>query len=714
MNARYPVDLSAAVSTLKRVGGRTAVRLEKLGITTVRRLLWHIPSRYEDFSQSVPIADANVGDTVSIRGTISDIGTRVAWKRRRMTITTATLADDSGSIRLVWFNQPYLQDSLPEGTELSVAGKIRLDKQGPFLSAPVHEKVAFATGELRHTGRLVPVYPETAGMTSKFLRFLIQPILEFGEIPDYVPATILERQSLPPLNDALHALHYPSEPEDANRAKRRLAFDDVLLFQVRALLQRRAERHVKASAVPFERTFMKELVNGLPWELTKDQKIALVEILQDMERPFPMNRLVQGDVGSGKTVVALCAAMQAARHGLQSVVLSPTETLAHQHYQTALKLIGTQMERTALLTGSQSQLNGHDMGRASLKKEIADGLIPCVIGTHAVIQKDVRFSGLALVVVDEQHRFGINQRAALIQRGRAGNGAVPHLLSMTATPIPRTLALTVFGDLDISTIRSKPVGRAEIATTVVDPDERVGMERTVKEQVARGRQVFVICPAIEHVNGDAPKQTKGKKGSQARLMWAQVKAVQDEAERLSKKVFPGLKVAVLHGKMKPKEKRSVMMKFRDGWYDILVSTSVIEVGVDVPNATVMVIENADRFGLAQLHQFRGRVGRAQHASYCFLVPSRDAKAAERLKVLAGTDDGFELAEHDLRLRGPGEFFGIKQSGLPDLTMAALADLELVQSARKEARTLLKEDPLLKQHQPLLKQLGTLTKLSHNE
>ena len=704
------LDLTAPVSQLRRVGARTASRLERLGISTVRRLLWHIPSRYEDFSASMPIADAQVGETVSLLGTIKKIDSRVSWRRRRMTITTATLEDDSGTIRLVWFNQAFLADTLPVGTELSVAGKVRLDKQGPMLSSPVHEKPVASSGPLRHTGRLIPIYPETAGVTSKFLRYLIQPILEIATVEDYVPDDVRERRELLPLGEALTLLHYPAVPEDADRARRRLAFDDLLLFQIRALLQRRADRKVVATPVAFQESFMKKMVSGLPWKLTKGQKIALLEVLKDIERPFPMNRLLQGDVGSGKTAVALCGAMQVAQHGHQSVLLSPTETLAQQHYATARSLLGDHFKGVALLTGSQALVDGQSVERALLKKGIRDGKVTCVIGTHAIIQKDVRFGALAFVVVDEQHRFGIKQRAVLMQSERAGNGTVPHLLSMTATPIPRSLALTVFGDLDISTIREQPAGRKPITTTLVRPGDRDDMEDVVRKQVAAGQQVFIICPAIEEVTVELRQTKKG----QQKLLLAEMKAVTAEYERLHTDVFPRLKIAMLHGRMKPQEKRSIMSKFRDGWYDILVSTSVIEVGVDVPNATVMIIENADRFGLAQLHQFRGRVGRGEHASACFLVPSEDSAGSERLKALVKSDDGFELAEKDLRLRGPGEFFGVKQSGMPDLTMAALADLELVKAARAEARTLLKNDPTLKAHSLLLKQLGHLMRLSHSE
>lgn len=709
---RILIDLSAPVASLRHIGSRTAARLGRLGITTVRRLLWHLPSRYEDFRQSTPVDQAAAGQVVTVQGAISDISTRVSWRRRRMTIVTATLEDDTGRMRLVWFNQPYLADTLAAGTVVSVAGKVALDKQGLYLSGPVYEKILVSGGVLRHTGRLVPVYPETDGVTSKFLRFLIQPLLEYGEVADYLPEPLRTRLEFPTLREALAMLHYPERPEDAERARRRLAFDDLLLFQLRALRQRRAEQRLAAPSVPFDRAFMRSFVHGLPWEMTRDQKVALLEILRDMERPFPMNRLLEGDVGSGKTAVALAACAQVIRLGTQAAVLAPTEVLARQHYETARRLLGGTAVRMALMTGSESQVDGVPVPKTRVKLMVARNQVPLVIGTHAVIQKDLAFPALALAVVDEQHRFGITQRSALLRSSGVSDGRsrkVPHLLSMTATPIPRTLALTVFGDLDLSVLRAKPAGRTPVSTAVVLPGERAEMEQFIREEAARGRQVFIICPAIETVN----IEQRTKSGRQ-QMLWAEVKAVTAEHSRLTDEVFPGLKVAMLHGRMKPKEKERVMREFRDGWHDILVATSVVEVGVDVPNATVMVIEGAERFGLAQLHQFRGRVGRREHRSWCFLVPSPDAPASERLEVLVNTDDGFALAEHDLRLRGPGEFFGIRQSGMSDLTMAALADAELVQMARKEARELLRQDPSLKNHPLLARQLERLSQLSHSE
>ena len=705
------IDLSSPVLAVSRVGSRVAAHLKRLGIVTVKDLLRHLPSRHEDFTQAVPIADIEPGSTVSIQGEIITIANRFIWPRR-LTITTATIGDSSGAIRAVWFNQPYLEEALPTGVRVSIAGSAKLDKRGLYLASPQYEKIGDGSGNLRHTGRLIPIYPETHGITSKLLRFLIQPLLETVSIADPLPAAIRKQFGLSELGNAVRTVHYPARVEDIPAAKARLAFDDLLLLQIKALVERRKIAAVASVRIPFDETYIRTVVASLPFGLTKDQRIAAFEILKDIERPYPMNRLLEGDVGSGKTVVAFLAAAQTVRTGHQTAILAPTEVLANQHEQTLLALGSKLGIPVILLTGSETRINGVSVTKQTAKQRIVRGQACIVVGTHAVIQKDVRFGKLALVVIDEQHRFGVQQRAALLKPERSRNAVtMPHLLSMTATPIPRTLALTIFGDLDISLLREKPANRFPVMTHVVTADGREATYTQIRREVARGRQVFVICPAIE-VSDRALEGT----GAQLRMseLWAQVKAVQDEYKRLTADVFPDLRIAMLHGKMKSKDKNAVMEKFRSCRFDILVSTSVIEVGVDVPNASIMVVESADRFGLAQLHQFRGRVGRDDYQSHCFLFPTDDATASERLRIMAEVDDGFSLAEHDMRLRGPGEFFGLKQSGLPDLTMAALADMELIKKARQAARLILREDPSLKNN-PLLKQrLATLHSLVHRE
>ena len=726
-------DLSLPVEKLPNVGARNLPRLKKLGIKTVRDLLWHFPSKYEDYSRIMPIADLEPGQKANVQGTIVKITVRRIFPKH-MTVIDAVVEDDSGTIKAVWFNQPYLANTLAEGTRVSLAGTVKIGKQGPYLASPTYEKIHgdenYYAYNLTHTQGLVPVYPETEGITSKYLRFLIKPLLENLELEDPLPEEVIERNQLLPLPKAIHGIHYPLTIEDSDKARERLAFDDLMLFQIKALLERRKINQLKSQAIAFDKDMVTDFIGHLPFELTKDQKVAAWEILKDLERSFPMNRLLEGDVGSGKTVVALVAALEVAKAGYQTVFMAPTEVLAHQHFHTIEKLTEHTGIEIGLLTSGAAKSRAREGKKAELKKRIADGTIKLVVGTHALIQKDVTFDRLALVIIDEQHRFGVRQRAALVKND--SSELVPHLLSMTATPIPRTLALTIYGDLDISIIKEKPKNRQKITTEIVPPSKRSEAYGFIRSEIKNGRQVFVICPRIERnlegASTSSPPSNLAhdvasplfapaspKKQSKFKLAWADMKAVEEEYKKLSEQVFPDLKVAMLHGRMKPKEKQEIMDRFKGGWYDILVSTSVIEVGVDIPNATVMMIENADHFGLAQLHQFRGRIGRGEHASYCLLLTSSTEKSVnQRLAALVKTDDGFALAEKDMSIRGPGSFFGTEQSGLPDLAMAALANVELIKMARAEARAILKADPSLKNHAELKHQLQRFQEITHFE
>ena len=708
------MDLSLSIEQLKSVGLRNLPRLNRLGIKTVKDLLWHFPVRYEDYSKTIPISEIEPGQKVNIQGEVLKMSNRMIFPKR-MSITNALVGDETGAVKVVWFNQPFIANSLREGTLVSLAGKANLDKHGLYLSSPTYEKIQdieFKNHNLTHTGGLIPVYPETEGVTSKYLRFLIKPILKDLEIQDPLPEEIIKKHNLPSLSEAINKIHYPNNSQEAETAKERLAFDDLLLFQLKALLERRKLNQLKSVRVKFDKELIQDFISRLPFELTKDQKIAAWEILKDLEKTYPMNRLMEGDVGSGKTVVALMAAVQVAKTGHQSVFLAPTEVLANQHFRTISELLGNNFLNVALLTGSGAKLNGEIIKKPELKKKILNGDVDIIIGTHAIIQKDVCFKNLAFVIIDEQHRFGVSQRATLVKN--SDSNFVPHLLSMTATPIPRTLALTIYGDLDISIIKEKPKNRQKIITKVVSPSQRQVSYKFIRNEVNSGRQIFVVCPRIELA--DPTKEIKGKNGqSKMNIMWAEAKAVQEEYKKLAEKTFPDLKVAMLHGKMKPKEKSEIMNKFKDKKYDILVSTSVIEVGVDIQNATIMMIENSERFGLAQLHQFRGRVGRGEYQSYCLLFSSTsDKNINQRLKALVECDDGFELAEKDMSIRGPGEFFGVKQSGLPDLAMASLANVELIKKARLEARLLLKDDSSLNNHQLLKEKLDSFQRFTHFE
>ena len=680
-----------------------------------------------------------------------------------MVVTQAYIQDKSGSIKAVWFNQPYLIKSLKIDDLINLSGKIHpvksplqrgakqfnrvnLDKD-LYFSNPAYERIANSEGpiatnksgsaisykplaisQLRHTGRLVPIYPETNGLSSRYLRYIIQLYLpEARQITDWLPVAVKRSQRLIDLNTAILQVHFPASLKNADQARRRLAFEELFLLQAFVLSQKIQRQKEQAQTIPFNERLIREAVAKLPFELTLSQKKAAWEVFQDLAKDQPMNRLLEGDVGSGKTAVAALAALENARAGYQAAFMAPTEILARQHYKTLAGLLSDYNLNLCLLTGSDAQEIKNDKNYTTTKKalteKIKNGQAQIVIGTHALIQKQISFKKLTLAVVDEQHRFGVAQRAAL-QKNIAAlpDGLpqkIPHLLSMTATPIPRTLALTLYGDLDLSLLTELPKGRQKISTHLVPPIKRMAAYGFIRQQIRQGRQAFVVCPRIEITEDSSlrtersnPADNNENTGLLRRYVprndaTLEVKAVKAEYEKLSKNIFPDLKIALLHGKLKSEEKDKIMADFSAGRTDILVSTSVIEVGIDIPNATIMMIEGAERFGLAQLHQLRGRVGRGPHQSYCLLfTDSPGAQTQERLKIMTTCHDGFRLAEKDLELRGPGEFFGTSQSGLPDLSASlltgSLIDLIMVKQARSEAAKILQQDPELKNY-PLLKE-----------
>ncbi len=669
-------------------------KLEKLGIRTVRDLLYHLPTRYDDFSRVRPVATLVPGEPCTVRGTVASITARRAWRNQRMVIVDALLSDKTGSVRVIWFNQPYLVNTLKPGTEVSVAGNPSAKTGALLFLNPAYETAAVSPS---HTARIIPVYPQTKGLTSRGIRYLVKPLLE-ETYEDPLPNTIREEAHLPDINEALQSAHFPANGKEAEWARHRFVFEELFIFQLYQNLRRRRFLNLSAHPVPKDDAYLDQFIRALPFGLTASQQQVRKEVERDMEREHPMHRLLQGDVGSGKTVIASLAALLAARAGFQSALMAPTEVLAVQHFKTVMDLFPGFEGSIALLTSSQVRLwygEGlvREIKRRELAERIADGSIPVVIGTHALIQKYVSFGRLALVVIDEQHRFGVEQRAALLRRSSSGGKSAsgeqyrtPHLLSMTATPIPRSLALTIWSDLDVSYLTELPKGRKRILTYVVPPAKRAGAYEFIRKEVREGRQVFVICPRIEKAD-DAGTD---------------VKTVTEEYETLSKQVFPDLRVALLHGKLKSKEKNGVMKAFAEGETDILVATSVVEVGVDVPNATIMLIEGSEHFGLAQLYQLRGRVGRGEHQSYCLLfTDSSVPSTVKRLELVAKARSGLELAEQDLRLRGPGEFFGTTQTGMPDLAMKAVRNPAIVKQAGFFAAKLLDEDPKLEQY-PLLR------------
>ncbi len=668
--------LDASIQNIKYFGPAAAKKFAKLNIKTVGDLLYHFPFRYDDFSSFTPIAELQYNLQATVRGVILSAKNINIFKRR-MTLTEAVIEDESGAIKSVWFNQPYLLSQFKPGRQINISGKVSLNKKRLCFSNPAYE---FAGKEPLHTGRLVPVYPETHGLSSRWLRLGIKPLLRFAnQIADILPDELKKTYCLPNLGYALSQIHFPETLEKAELAKRRFAFEELFTLQLFMAMERLKLQKQTAPTIKFDEKMAKKFVASLSFNLTDDQKKSAWQIIQDIQQNKPMNRLLEGNVGSGKTIVAAMATYFTALNNYQTAFMAPTEILSRQHYEKIWPLLNSFGINVGLLTSSEAKISGNKISKKEFTGKIAAGEIPIVIGTHSLIQKNINFKNLALVIIDEQHRFGVNQRAALTQN----KTTIPHLLSMSATPIPRTLGLTIWGDLDLSVIEEMPKDRKNIITKIASPSERQKVYEFIKSEIKKGRQAFIVCPLIEESETLA------------------VKAVKKESERLQKEIFPELKIGLLHGRLKPKEKEKVMLEFLDKNLDILITTSVVEVGIDIPNATVMMIEGSDRFGLASLYQFRGRVGRAEHQSYCFLLTdSLSEKTNERLKTIETAQSGFDLAEKDLEMRGPGDFIGVRQSGLPDLAIASLTDAKLIEETREAAKKILRESPNLKNY-PLL-------------
>lgn len=686
------ITLETKIENFPRVGQKYASKLKKLGIETVRDLLFHFPFRYDDYSQIFPISQVVPEQVATVQGKITKTKTVRTWKKR-MFITEIFIQDDSGTARAVWFNQPYLIDNLKEGKEIRLSGKVSSDTTGLYFSNPAWERTERTP---TNTGRLVPVYPETEGLTSRWLRWQIQNLFKLNlKIADPIPPEILKKLKLLSLERAIRQIHFPENMDYAKVAQKRFAFEEMLLVQLKSLQIKISRKKESAAKIKFDEKLIKNFVSQLPFKLTGAQRKSAFQILKDLEKNQPMNRLLNGDVGSGKTVVAAIACLQTLSAEYQAVIMAPTEILARQHFENICKMFAGHNFNIALFTNSYRKEAVLPFGslasksRTALLERIKSGGINLIIGTHSLIQKDIRFKNLALVIVDEQHRFGVAQRAYLEQKASEINdgikGKVPHFLTMTATPIPRTLALAFFGNLNLSLLDEMPKNRKKIITKIISPRGRSEVYEFAEKEIKKGRQVFIILPLVE----------------ESKIL-TEIKAATQERDRLAREIFPDLKIGLLHGKMKSNEKEKVMAQFSENKLAILVSTAVVEVGIDIPNAAIMIIEDADRFGLSQLHQFRGRVGRGKHQSYCFLfTQSNSAKTKARLKALVESEDGFKIAEKDLELRGPGEFFGTRQSGLPDIAMENLANVRLIKIAREEAQTILQTDPEL-DRLPLLK------------
>lgn len=660
----------ASIDHIKGVGEKTAEQLRLGGLRTVYDLITFLPRDYDDYSNVIKIVDIQPGN-VTIRARCEKVTTRPV--RRGMRITTATLYDASGKIQAVWFNQPYREMQLKTGEEFLFTGTFEFSYNRYQLTNPSAEKVI----EVPKTAhQLLPVYRTVQGLKVPLLRKLLQelrPLITM--LSETLPQSVVTQEKLLTRSEALLAMHFPESVEQLARAKERLGFEELFALLVASQLNKQEIAKLKGWPIRFNQPIVKAFVGQLPFALTNAQRVAAWDILQDFEKNVPMNRLLQGDVGAGKTVVAGLAARQVADAGFQTAIMAPTEILASQHAETLNKLLAPFRVRVGLLTGSVK-----GVARRTLYEAIASGEVDVVVGTHALIQSTVHFHRLGFVVIDEQHRFGVKQRQALLSKAER----MPHLLAMTATPIPRSLALTVYGELDISILNERPKNRKPIETHIWSPNSRPQLYALIEEQLQLGRQAYVICNLID----DNPEND--------------LKSVQAEYKRLNVGEFKHRTIGLLHGKLKPVEKEAVMQAFARGEVDILVSTTVVEVGVDVSNATIMVIEDADRFGLAQLHQLRGRVGRSEHQSYCYLVVSSSKAPSQRLKEIEKSNDGFYLAEVDLNMRGPGEIYGRAQHGELNLQVASLADTTLIRRAQRAAHYFINSGQDLLQYKELAK------------
>ncbi len=700
--------------------------LAKLGIRTIRDLLYHFPARYENARSIGTIANAAPGGEVTLYGTIRKPEIRKTWKSRRP-VAEAWLEDVSGKIKMIWFSQPYIAKSLHEGMVVKVSGRITGEGSKSYLANPEIDRSAavpaemhdslFSTGALRESEPLYPVYPESQGISSLWLHHAMKRVFKtraHERIPDPIPPDILKRYGLPSLSAALVFIHAPRQERDAAAVKKRFAFEEIFALQVALQQRRHILREKHAPRINVDRHALADFITSFPFPITSAQAHAIDAIVSDFEKTHPMLRLLEGDVGSGKTAVAAATAYLVATSlpenriagTLQVAYLCPTEILAKQHFSTFVSYFKDHPIPIGLVTGSECRKfpsrvryeESAKLSKAAFKKMVANGEIPIVIGTHALIEKSLAFKHLSYAIIDEQHRFGTMHRQKLVTK----DSLAPHLLSMTATPIPRTLALTIYSDLDLTLLDEMPSGRKPVITDVLGPEKRELAYARVREELRKGHQAYVICPRI-----DEPDPEKE--------LALQAKSVKAEAARLKKEVFPEAAIGILHSRMRPAEKEETMKRFESGETRILVATSVVEVGVNVLNATVILIEGAERFGLAQLHQLRGRVIRSTHQAYCFALPESFGSATqERMKAFTAAKNGFELAEYDLALRGAGELAGGKQWGVSDIAMEALKNIKLVEAARSEAARIIKEDPALENHLSLAARANVAGREMHLE
>jgi ATP-dependent DNA helicase RecG len=704
------ITLPTPLTDIFRLTDAQKSAARKLALETVDDLLRWLPARYINASNLKSIAEIKSGEHVAIEGKVTHLDAKKTFQKR-LNITEARIADNTGEITAVWFHQPYVSRMLAEDDLVRLEGKAALRKGQLYISNPMYEKISVLS--FRGSGaRMIPVYPTTRGISSRWIQYHISKVFQeisSETITDPIPEEIRARYHLPDLYATLRAAHFPKNEKEVEAARKRLAFEEIFFIQLARMRERIALEETSSLPIPRNTKALNEFLNHLPFQLTKTQTSILDTILADIARKTPMARLVEGDVGSGKTIIAAAASYMALRAGFQATYMAPTEILARQHFDSFAKLVGSPAIKIGLITSSEARVypskafrgDSAHIPKSQMLRWAETGEIKILLGTHALLSEKIKFKNLALIVVDEQHRFGVSQRMRLAHAKSKEHAYVPHFLSMTATPIPRTLALTVFGDLDLSILDELPPGRASITTEVLIKPESRSWDH-IRREIEKGRQAFIICPRIEEDNG-RPTSAMDVGRPSSRL-----KSVKREYERISKEIFPEFKTAMLHGKMTPRDKEKTLADFRAGKINILISTTVIEVGIDIPNATIMIVEGADRFGLAQLHQLRGRIGRGEHQSYFFAVTdSGSQKTIKRLHALRDAANGFELAEYDLQLRGPGELTGRNQWGMSDIGMEALKNIKMVEAARAEARALLAKDRELKKYPILQEKLSNL-------
>lgn len=669
--------LRSNIREILRTTPRHIKKLQGLGVKTVKDFLLYYPRTYQDRTDTQKIANIKIDEVNVVKGILTHLHMRKTKYGKYLTF--GKISDETGSLQAIWFNQPHIKRILHSGDKVILTGKIKHSFGKLTLQSPSYE---LQKEEQIHSERIIPVYHETEGISSKWIREKLKPIVDewSSHFHEYLPMEIIEKYNFPIFSEAVKNIHFPENDELLQKAKDRLSFGELFLLQLKALQKKIQWQQIASEEqkqIPQNIKLVKEFLSSLPFELTNAQKKSLVQILRDLEKPYPMSRLLQGDVGSGKTIVATAAILNVVKAEFQCALMAPTEILAKQHYNTIYKYLASYGLNIQFISGSTQASQ-----KQNIIRQMQNGTADIIIGTHALIQEKIGFKNLGLAIIDEQHRFGVKQRNIL------KSFSSPHLLSLSATPIPRTLAITIYGDQDLSIIDELPKGRQKIITRLIPETKRIDAYRWIDDQIRKGRQIFVICPLIDE------SDTLG------------VKSVKQEYSYLKEHIFPEFEIGLLHGKLKAQEKDKIMQQFSDNEINILVSTSVVEVGIDVANATIMMIEGAERFGLSQLHQFRGRVGRGEHQSYCFLFTNSDSEETKnRLSAMVKHSSGFKLSEIDLTLRGPGEIYGVKQSGIPDLKMASLMDSKTVEKARREAEKIIEKDPHLKKYPKLQKKIS---------